>query len=432
MLLFLVPFNIDGTTKVLLGVIADGINYYAGDRMRYFCVAVYLLSALLTVLFTFGPASIATRYPVFAATFRSGVIAASLRVAAGVFAAMAFFSVGPLWITGEETGITAYFTIAAIIFCLIGAGAILMPLLTDYGLLELVGTLLRKPFQGIFRLPGRATIDTLASWVGSSSIAVLVTSRQYEGGYYTAREASVIATNFSVVSVPFVFFCADVAGVPQFGGSLYISMVLVGITCALITPRLPPLARMPDEYYAPVGQQIHEEVAAGTSAWQWARQEAMKRARGAPAPIPMLKSGLRTAFDLFFGMMPVAMTIEFFALVLYHHTPILHFITAPLVPLLKLMSLPDAVAAAPGVVIGFLDQFVPSVIAGGIESPVTSFVLAGLSVTQLIFMAETGVLIHRSKIPLPLRYLGAVFVIRTIIALPVLSLSAHWLVARST
>ncbi len=33
-----------------------------------------------------------------------------------------------------------------------------------------------------------------------------------------------------------------------------------------------------------------------------------------------------------------------------------------------------------------------AIIAGGISSPVTNFVLAGLSVTQLIFMAETGVL----------------------------------------
>lgn len=56
----------------------------------------------------------------------------------------------------------------------------------------------------------------------------------------------------------------------------------------------------------------------------------------------------------------------------------------------------------------------------------TSFVLAGLSVTQLIFMAETGVLIHRSRIPLPIRSLAAIFVIRTVIALPVLVAIAHW------
>ena len=94
---------------------------------------------------------------------------------------------------------------------------------------------------------------------------------------------------------------------------------------------------------------------------------------------------------------------------------------------LRSASRADATAAAPGLLIGFLDQFVPAIIAGGISSPVTSFVLAGLSVTQLIFMAETGVLIHRSKIPLPIRYLASVFLIRTAIALPILVMIAHWI-----
>jgi nucleoside recognition membrane protein YjiH len=142
--------------------------------------------------------------------------------------------------------------------------------------------------------------------------------------------------------------------------------------------------------------------------------------------VAFIKSGAATVFDIFFAIMPVGMTIEFIALAIYHHTAILHFVTAPLVPLLQLMAVPDAANAAPGIIIGFLDQFVPAAIAGTIASPVTSFILAGLSVTQLIFMAETGILIYRSRIPLPIRYLAAVFVIRTIIALPILTVIAHW------
>jgi nucleoside recognition membrane protein YjiH len=424
-LLFLVPFQIDGNTKVLLGVIADWINATAGTHMRTFCAFVFISSAIITPLFTYGPEFIRRKFPALKTTFQAGHFGTLMRVAGGVFCAMTLAGMGPAWVIDANTGGTAYFAIAAVIFCLIGVGAMLMPLLTDYGLLELVGTMLRKFFQRIFHLPGRSTIDALASWVGSSSIAVLVTSRQYEGGFYTAREASVIATNFSVVSVPFVFFSADIAGIPQLSGTLYGAMVLIGITCALITPRLPPLSRMPDEYYEVVGKQVHEEAAEGVPTWQWAKHEALSRAERGDPPLAMLRSGFAMTFDLFFAMMPVAMTIEFAALVLYHHTTVLHFITMPLVPLLNLMAIPDAVAAAPGLVIGFLDQFVPSIIAGGISSPVTSFVLAGLSVTQLIFMAETGVLIQRSKIPLPIRYLAIVFLIRTAIALPILVTIAH-------
>ena len=124
-------------------------------------------------------------------------------------------------------------------------------------------------------------------------------------------------------------------------------------------------------------------------------------------------------------MMPAAMTIEFLVLIAYHHTKVLSILATPFVPLLVFLGIPEAEAAAPGVFIGLLDQFVPAVIAGTIENPKTSFVLAGLSVTQLIFFAETALLIVRSKIPLSIIQLSMIFVVRTVIALPILAGVAH-------
>lgn len=425
-LLFLVPFEVDGAKEVLLGIIAKWIQSTAGEHMRTFCAFIFIVSGVVTPVFTWGPEALRRRFPTLTDVFSTGPVSALMRMAGAIFCGLTFWAIGPEWVVGEDTGGMAFFTIASIIFCIIGVGAMLMPLLTDYGLLEMIGTILRRPFRRIFNLPGRSTIDALASWVGASSIAVLVTARQYRGGYYTAREASVIATNFSVVSVPFVFLTAQIAGIAELSGTLYIAMVFIGVVCALITPRLPPLNRMPDDYYAPVGRQVHEEVRSGMSTWQWARHEAFERASKGPGLVELLSSGGKMVLDLFFALMPVAMTIEFVALAVYHHTGILHFITAPLVPILQLLAIPDAAAAAPGLIVGFLDQFVPALIAASISSPVTSFVLAGLSVTQLIFMAETGILIYRSKIPLPIRYLAMVFVIRTVIALPILVAVAHW------
>jgi len=92
---------------------------------------------------------------------------------------------------------------------------------------------------------------------------------------------------------------------------------------------------------------------------------------------------------------------------------------------LALLQIPEAAAASPGLVVGLLDQFVPALIAAGIDDRVTSFVLAGLSVTQLIFFAETAVLILRSAIPLSAGQLTMIFVLRTVIALPIVTLVAH-------
>ena len=54
-LLFLVPFEVDGAKNVLLGIIANWINATAGEHMRSFCTFVFITSGIATPLFTWGP-----------------------------------------------------------------------------------------------------------------------------------------------------------------------------------------------------------------------------------------------------------------------------------------------------------------------------------------------------------------------------------------
>ena len=67
----------------------------------------------------------------------------------------------------------------------------------------------------------------------------------------------------------------------------------------------------------------------------------------------------------------------------------------------------------------------PALTAATIDSQTMSFVLAGLSVCQLIFMSEVGVIILRSSLPITLTELVMIFLLRTAIVLPVLILGAR-------
>ena len=91
-------------------------------------------------------------------------------------------------------------TVLVIIFAIAG---LLLPLLLDFGLLEFIGALLTKIMRPVFKIPGRAAVDCVTSWIGDGTLGVMLTCNQYEGGYYSAREASVIATTFSAVSITF-------------------------------------------------------------------------------------------------------------------------------------------------------------------------------------------------------------------------------------
>jgi nucleoside recognition membrane protein YjiH len=115
-------------------------------------------------------------------------------------------------------------------------------------------------------------------------------------------------------------------------------------------------------------------------------------------------------------------------MIIAEYTPILGWLTAPLVPLLEFMGLPEASAAAPALIAGFLDMFLPALLGSSIEAEITRFVVGVLSVTQLIYMSEIGILMIKCEIPLRFSHLITVFLLRTLIGLPIVMLFAKLVV----
>jgi nucleoside recognition membrane protein YjiH len=77
-------------------------------------------------------------------------------------------------------------------------------------------------------------------------------------------------------------------------------------------------------------------------------------------------------------------------------------------------------------IVGFTDMFTPSVIAAGcIESPMSRFIVAVVSVTQVIYLSEVGGLILGSKIPVNLLELFVIFLERTLVSLFIVAPIAH-------
>lgn len=72
-------------------------------------------------------------------------------------------------------------------------------------------------------------------------------------------------------------------------------------------------------------------------------------------------------------------------------------------------------------------MFLPSVLGSGIESEMTRFIIACVSVTQLIYMSEVGGLLLGSKIPVTFLDLVLIFLVRTLITLPVIVLCANFI-----
>lgn len=81
-------------------------------------------------------------------------------------------------------------------------GSAFLAFLASYGLMEFIGVLVDCFMRPVFRTPGRSAVDAVASFVGSYSIALIITNGVYRENRYTAREAAIIATGFPPYPLP--------------------------------------------------------------------------------------------------------------------------------------------------------------------------------------------------------------------------------------
>ena len=425
-LLFLTPVVHEGIVTIGIGVMADALRAATAAWLPAFATVLLLLSAALALVFSLLPA--ARSGGAFAELFRLRPLWLGLRLTGGLFAAMTLWQWGPEWVWHANTGAVVLNNLAPVLLTFFLVAGLLLPLLTEYGLMEFIGTVLRKPFRLLFGLPGRAAIDATASWLGSATVGVLITAQQYRRGLYSAREAAVISTNFSIASIAFSLLIVGLLDLMHLFVPFYFTVVVAGLTAAVITPRLPPLSWKRDTYVTGDGEGLREMVPEGLSTWRWGLRQAVDRAALGPSPIQALRNGFGNVLDIFFGLLPLVMAIGTLALAAAEFTPIFTWLSWPIVPLLEWLRLPEAQQAAPAMLVGFADMFLPAVLGSGIDSELTRFVIACVALTQLVYMSEVGVLILKAGLPLTITELFAIFLLRTAITLPVIALMAHWIV----
>ncbi|SDL68362.1 nucleoside recognition GATE domain-containing membrane protein YjiH [Modicisalibacter muralis] len=422
--MFLVPISTGDTINIGMGFLADGLKALLGAALPAIAVFVLCLSVALTALVKLAHPGWA-REGVWHEMFDVAPLWFGMRALGAAFALMTYFQVGPTFITADFTGGVMLNDLAPVLLTFFFFAALLLPFLVDFGFMEFIGSLVRRPFRWIFGLPGRSAIDATASWMGSGTVGVLITAQQYEKGYYNHREAGAIATNFSIVSIAFALLVSSFIGIDHLFIEFYLTVVVAGLIAAVIVPRLPPLSRMPNTYYEPVGCQIAEETTQGMSVLRFSLHQAVSRAQQAPGLRELARGAMINVADIFLALLPLVIAIGTIALILAEFTPLFTWLSYPMVPVLEWLRIPEAQAAAPATLVGFADMFLPAVLAKDIDSELTRFVIACLSLTQLIYMSEIGALLLKSKIPLKLWELAVIFLLRTAITLPIIAVIAH-------
>lgn len=423
-ILFMVPLPDGEELRVPIATFANILSEWLAPAIQWIALITIAIAAIGSLLYIARPKD---------SSFASGLFKVTpfwlvVRILALVYAIMILFQIGPEPVWNEYTGglLLAPDGLVSFLFTIFLFAGLLLPLLLNFGLLEFFGALLVKVMRPLFNLPGRSAVDAVTSWVGDGTIGVLLTARQYEDGYYTKKEAAIIGTTFSVVSITFSIIVIEEIGLGKYFLPFYATVILSGIILALIMPRIYPLRGKPEEYID--GQPLdlsREELPDHHSIVSYGLENALKKADANRSVAQFFKDGIKNVVDMYIGVAPVVLAFGTTALILAEYTSFFTYLGKPFEPLLMLAGLPEAAEAAQTMVVGFADMFLPAILGVDIESEMTRFFIATMSVTQLIYMSEVGGLLLGSKIPVNFKDLLIIFLLRTLIAFPIIAVVAH-------
>lgn len=430
--LFLVPIPNAGTFTIPVGIMIDWVSAWLKvgnlDLAEVLVLIFVTISLGLTVVGAiFKPAWLMKHEKLRQIAFPGKLYLVS-RIVGVVVCYMTVFKVGPAAVWSGSTG-GSMLGVSAVLVSVVFVIAFAMPLLTDFGIMEFVGVLVRKFVRVLFTCPGRSAIDLMTSWFGASSAAVILTTRQYESGFYSAREALTISTNFSLVSIPFCFVIAKLINVESHFTIWYVIICITGVLLAMITPRIWPLCKVPDSYDEIAGKQINEQTPDGIGRLTWALNLAGKRAKKSSLK-GVLENGIDIYLSLFLDLIPLVMAWGTVVLILVEYTSIFQFAAIPIGYLMQALGIENAMNLAPSMLVGFGDMYIPPLMLAGEPVLKTRFILGAVSLIQIIYMTEVGAIILKSRIPTNVGQLFIIFIERTILALPIVTLLAQLLVFR--
>lgn len=424
-LLLMFPFKYDGETTIVVALLAGKMTGALEGILPAIILGFITFTGIVTILYKVTKTSLIDDSSFLKGVFDVSNLWVVVRVIGLVLTIMVYFQIGPEWIWSEDTGGLILHDLILTLFTMFLFAGFLLPFLTDFGLLEYVGALLTPVMRPVFKLPGRSSIDCIASWVGDGTIGVALTNKQYEEGYYTSKEAAIIATTFSAVSITFCLVVLSQVGLVHLFGPYYLTILLSGVVAAVVMPLIPPLSRKSETYYKGVKKDLGENVPKGYTNSQWGLKLAIEKANKSGNVKGFLTNGIQTVLDMWLGVLPAIMAFGTIALIIAETTPIFEWLGMPFIPILKLFQVPYAKEASQTIMVGFADMFLPSVIGASIPSELTRFVVATLSVTQLVYLSEAGAVILGSRIDISPLDLFIIYVERTLITLPIIIAAAH-------
>lgn len=408
---FFIPITINGVSSIPLDHIVTYIRTAFSTAVSYYALMLIIFGAI---------------YPFVSRTWNKdivNIILSLFKVSGAATTAMLVFQFGPDWLLDPNIGPYLFEKLVIPVGVLIPIGAVFLALLVGYGLLEFVGVLLQPVMRPVWKVPGRSAVDAVASFVGSYSIGLLITNRVFKEGKYTVKEATIIATGFSTVSVTFMIVIANTLDLMGIWNTYFWVTLLVTFLVTAITVRIWPLNKVSEKYYSGEG---HPEEIIKKNRIKVAWSQAMKVADHAPAISKNVWMNFKDGLIMTMAILPSIMSVGLLGLVLAEYTSVFDILGYIFYPFTWIMQVPEPLLAAKAAATEIAEMFLPALLVT--DAPlITKFITAILSISAILFFSALIPCILSTEIPISIPKLIVIWVERTILTIIIVTPIAYLL-----
>jgi len=401
--MFFISVTYRGRSTIPLDHLTTVVRELLGDYQQY--VVLLVIAAGAAMPFLRKSWNTSTQNMVFSVFKVIGLICAVMYV----------FGLGPAELHENKDLFPFLFvTLCSSLCFLIPIGAVFLSFLTDYGLMELVAVFLQPVMRKIWKTPGRSAIDAVASFVGSYSLALLITDRLYQEGRYSKKEAFIIATGFSTVSTTFMVVVAKTLNLMDRWNFYFWSTLIITFAVTAIVARIYPTSKVPNEYME--GAEPRPEAIITRDRAKVAWNDALAAAGNSGSIAKNVWRNTKDGLRMVSNILPTIMSIGLLGMLIALFTPVFNVIGYIFYPFTAAVQLPEALLAAQAVATTIAEMFLPAafVVEASIQ---TRYVVSVVCISELLFFSAVIPCILSTKIPVTISQILILWVERVILSI---------------
>ncbi len=308
-----------------------------------------------------------------------------------------------------------YNSIMVPVATIVPIGSIFLAFLVGFGLMEFIGVFMEPVMRPIFKTPGRSAVDAVASFVGSYSLALLITNRVYREDGYTTKEAAIIATGFSTVSATFMVIVAGTLDLMDHWLFYFWATLIITFVVTAITAHIYPLRGKPQEYFSgkPYVPEPKKKVT-----FRAALDAGMEAYAKAPSVFTVMKNNFLDGFKMSVNIAPSLLGVGMVGLVIATYTPVFDIISYIFYPFVALFQMPNAQLTAKALSLSIAEMLLPApVVAGAGADLITRMLVAIVSVSEILFFSASIPVMMGTDIPIKFTDYLVIWVERVILSI---------------